>query len=123
MRHYTRIGLLQPTRNRASNYQVYQPSDESRFNFIVAAKEIGFTLSEIKNILEEAENCHSPCPIVRDIIEKRLREKRQKIKKLEKLQLKMENAKKQWTKMENSMPNGHSVCHLIESVAESDNDA
>ncbi len=119
VRHYTRIGLLQPTRHRANNYQVYQASDAARLGFIVAAKELGFTLAEIKNILDEAENGNSPCPTVRDIIEKRLRENREKIKKLEKLQLKMENAKKQWAEMENSMPNGHSVCHLIESVAES----
>lgn len=120
VRHYTRIGLLQPTRNHTNNYQVYQPSDRARLGFIVAAKDLGFTLADIKNIFEEAENGNSPCPIVRDIIEKRLRENRQKIQKLEKLQSKMENAKKQWAKMENAMPNGHSVCHLIESVADFD---
>ena len=123
VRHYTRIGLLQPKRNYGNNYQIYQPSDQARLNFIVTAKELGFTLNEIKNILDEAENGHSPCPMVREIIEKHLTENRQKIKKLEKLQTKMEAAKQQWSKMKNSTPDGHSVCRLIEFVAELENNA
>ena len=42
---------------------------------------------------------------------------------MKKLQKKMENALKDWKQMENSMPNGDSVCHLIESVAEIENAA
>ncbi|MEP6901936.1 MAG: MerR family transcriptional regulator, partial [Actinomycetota bacterium] len=53
VRHYTRIGLLQPTRNSTNNYKVYQRADASRLRFIVAAKNLGFTLAEITNILEQ----------------------------------------------------------------------
>jgi cytochrome c-type biogenesis protein CcmH/NrfG len=37
---------------------------------------------------------------------------------MQRLQRKMETAVKDWSKMKNSMPNGDSVCHLIESVGE-----
>jgi cytochrome c-type biogenesis protein CcmH/NrfG len=37
---------------------------------------------------------------------------------MQQLQRKMENAVKDWSKMENSMPDGNSVCHLIESVGD-----
>ncbi len=30
VRHYTRIGLLQPSRNSNNNYKVYQSSDAAR---------------------------------------------------------------------------------------------
>ena len=30
VRHYTRIGLLKPSRNLQNNYKVYQPADATR---------------------------------------------------------------------------------------------
>ena len=33
VRHYTRIGLLKPSRNSNNNYKVYQPSDATRLHF------------------------------------------------------------------------------------------
>ena len=118
VRHYTRIGLLQPARNSTNNYKVYRPSDASRLKFIVAAKNLGFTLAEITQILDQAEHGESPCPSVRKIIVRHIEENRRKIKELQKLQKKMENSLKDWGNLEDSMPNGTSVCHLIESVAE-----
>ncbi|MBA2494692.1 MAG: MerR family DNA-binding protein [Acidobacteria bacterium] len=123
IRYYTRIGLLKPLRNSQNGYKIYQPSDETRLRFIVAAKALGFTLPEIAEILDEAKHGNSPCPLVREIIERRIEENRRKIKEMKKLQKKMENTLKDWKQMDNSMPNGDSICYLIESVAEIENTA
>ena len=120
VRHYTRIGLLHPARNRENNYKVYQSSDAVRLKFIVAAKELGFTLAEINHILDQAEHGNSPCPSVRKIIVHHIEENKRRIKELQSLQKKMENALKDWQNLQDSMPDGHSVCHLIESVSESE---
>ncbi len=117
VRHYTNIGLLKPRRNKQNGYKIYQIGDSEKLSFIIAAKNLGFTLTEIKQILDEAEKGKTPCPMVRDIIEKRIAENKRKIKHLQKLQQKMEEAKKTWGKMENSMPDGHSVCSLIETFS------
>ena len=118
VRHYTRIGLLKPRRNSTNNYKLYQPSDAARLKFIVAAKNLGFTLAEITNILGQAQHGESPCPSVRKIIVQHIEENRRKIKELQKMQKKMEGALKDWEDLNDGMPNGTSVCHLIESVAE-----
>ena len=118
VRHYTRIGLLKPVRNSNNNYKIYQPSDAVRVRFIKAAGNLGFSLAEIADVLDEAKHGNSPCPKVREIIVKRIEQNRLKIKEMQRLQRKMENALQDWSKMENSMPNGNSVCHLIESVGE-----
>lgn len=118
VRHYTRIGLLHPLKNSQNGYKVYQASDAVRLKFIVAAKDLGFTLAEINHILEEAENGSSPCPSVGKIIVHHIEENKRKIKELQNLQKKMENALKDWQNLQDSMPNGDSVCHLIESVSE-----
>ena len=121
VRHYTRIGLLKPTRHPRNGYNVYQISDATRLRFILASKELGFTLAEISHILEEAKEGNSPCPMVREFVEKRIDENKKKIRELQKLQKKMEKSLTSWAEMEDSMPNGDSVCHLIESVADNSN--
>lgn len=118
VRHYTRIGLLKPARNSQNNYKIYQPSDAVRVRFIKAAGNLGFSLAEIADVLDEAKHGKSPCPMVREIIVHRIAENHRKIKELQKLQRKMKNALEDWKQMKNSMPNGDSVCHLIESVGE-----
>lgn len=118
VRHYTKIGLLKPHRDPRNGYKMYQFSDATRLRFIIAAKDLGFTLAEISHILDEAKHGNSPCPMVREIITKRIEENKQKIRELKNLQKKMENALEDWGKMENSMPNGDSVCHLIETFTE-----
>jgi MerR family transcriptional regulator, Zn(II)-responsive regulator of zntA len=118
VRHYTRIGLLKPVRNSSNNYKIYQPADAARVRFIKSAGSLGFSLTEIARILDEAKHDKSPCPMVREIIVRRIDENRRKIKEMQKLQKKMENALQDWAKMKNSMPDGDSVCHLIESVGE-----
>ncbi|MBX7174199.1 MAG: MerR family DNA-binding protein [Pyrinomonadaceae bacterium] len=118
VRHYTRIGLLQPIKNSQNGYKEYRPSDATRLKFIVAAKDLGFTLAEINHILAQAETGNSPCPSVRKIIVHHIEENKRKIKELQNLQKKMEKALTDWQQLQNSVPNGDSICYLIESVGE-----
>jgi len=118
VRYYTRIGLLKPSRDLRNGYRVYKQSDKDRLNFIAAAKDLGFTLSEIEEILDNAVHGDSPCPMVREIVERRIEENREKIRELESLQARLQGAVELWKTMKNSEPDGHSVCRLIESFAE-----
>ena len=118
VRHYTRIGLLNPSKQPSNGYKVYRDSDVKLLRFITNAKDLGFTLNEISQILDMADHHESPCPVVREIIEKRIVENRRRIKQMQIMQKKMENAEKQWKSMDDEVPTGHSVCHLIESFIE-----
>ena len=64
IRHYTRIGLLQPTRKSENGYYQYTVSDSKRLDFIKKAKSLGFSLKEIEHILTESQKGKSPCPLV-----------------------------------------------------------
>ena len=118
VRYYTRIGLLKPSRNLKNGYKVYKQSDKERLKFITAAKELGFTLAEIEDVLDHAMHNKTPCPMVRDIVEKRIEENKQKIRELKRLQKRLESAADMWKGMKNSTPDGHSVCNLIESFSQ-----
>lgn len=123
VRYYTRIGLLKPSRDIRNGYKLYKLSDRDRLRFIASAKELGFTLAEIKEILGHAVHGDSPCPMVRDVVEKRIEENRAKIREMKRLQKRLESAAEMWKSMKNSEPDGHSVCRLIESFAEGENSA
>ncbi|MDX1802051.1 MAG: MerR family transcriptional regulator, partial [Marinobacter sp.] len=72
VRFYTREGLLRPTRNPDNNYQIYDTDDLQRLKFARKARQLGFSLPEIRTILEQADDHHSPCPMVRRVFEDRL---------------------------------------------------
>lgn len=51
VRYYERSDLLPPPARRASGYREYEASDVRRLRFIRRAKEIGFSLDEIRDLL------------------------------------------------------------------------
>lgn len=115
VRHYTKIGLLEPTRNPVNGYRQYHARDSTRLNFIRRAKTLGFSLNEIKRILTECQKGKSPCPMVRDLINKRIQANRAHLEQLMELQIRMEQAISDWATMSNGIPGEHSICQLIES--------
>lgn len=118
VRHYTRIGLISPQYRAENGYRMFGEEDVRHLKFIQNAKELGFTLKEIGDIIDMADHGESPCPLVREIIDSRIRETEQKIRRLEALVGKMRSARSAWKKMEDSVPNGNSVCSLIETFGE-----
>jgi DNA-binding transcriptional MerR regulator len=118
VRHYTEIGLLKPVRNNKNGYYIYQQQDAVVLRFIKKAQSLGYSLKEIGHIFAEAGKGKTPCPLVREIVEKKIVENRRKIELLEEAQRKMEKARNDWRKMKDGVPNGDSVCHLIESFAD-----
>jgi DNA-binding transcriptional MerR regulator len=118
VRYYARIGLLRPRREARNGYKVYTSLDVQRLRFIRQAKSLGFALSEIIQIFEHARRRESPCPTVRQIIARRIKGNRKLLIELSGLQRRMEQAMVQWKKMPDGVPDGQSVCHLIESTGE-----
>lgn len=120
VRYYTRMGLLRPERNPDNGYRLYERREIDWLRFIRQAKRLGYTLNEIKAIMHDANQGQSPCPRVREILQSRIEENRAQLEALLSLQSRMESALNQWSHMPNGVPDGHSVCHLIEEFAKND---
>ncbi len=116
VRHYVHIGLLKPERNPQNGYKLFDELDINKLQFIRQAQSLGFTLAEISGIFSHSMNGDSPCPQVREVMQRRIVENKEKLHALNALQKRMENALRQWETMPNGQPNGESVCHLIESI-------
>ena len=117
IRYYTRIGLLKPKKNRRNGYRLYSLYDVDKILFIRKAKNLGYTLGEIKKILSHSITGKSPCPLVRTIIESRIEENRRRLNEMLALQSRMETALEQWKELSDGVPDGNSICVLIESFA------
>ncbi len=116
VRYYSRIGLLNPSRHPENGYKMFSSRDLMRLRFIRQAKRLGFTLDEINQILETSERQLSPCQQVREILITRIRENSEKIQELLRLQTRMDQALSKWNKMADQIPEGDSICHLVESI-------
>ena len=116
VRYYTRKGLLQPDRDPNNGYQLYRPRDVRWLRFIRQAKQLGYTLGEIKEIMHDAGEGQSPCPRVREILQRHIVDNRKRLDELLQLQTRMEQALLDWADQPDGTPDGQSVCHLIESI-------
>ncbi|MEQ5835838.1 MerR family transcriptional regulator [Marinobacter sp. NFXS9] len=114
VRFYTREGLLHPQRNPDNGYHIYSSDDLQRMQFARKARQLGFALSEIQSILGEADHHTSPCPMVRDIFERRLQDVEDRLAELEALRNRMRDAMAVWENMPDGTPDGHTICRLIE---------
>lgn len=117
VRHYVKIGLLNPTRHAENSYKLFTQQDISRLQFIRNAKTLGFTLKEIGEIIEHSEDGNSPCPRVREILQEHIETNLKKIEDMIALQKRMEFAMTQWNELPDGIPDGESVCYLIETIA------
>lgn len=114
VRYYTREGLIIASRNPNNGYQEYSIEARRRLRFIQQARELGFSIKQIKEILVQADSGDSPCPLVRDLLSQKVPEIRQQIAQLQSHLAKMETALAAWEEMADGVPNGHSICCLIE---------
>src|SRR6516165_4352244 len=54
LRHYGATGLLRPARvDPASGYRFYEAGQLARLNRIIALKDLGFTLDQVRAVLDE----------------------------------------------------------------------
>ncbi|MBZ2169412.1 MerR family transcriptional regulator [Marinobacter sp. F4216] len=114
VRFYTREGLLTPQRDPDNNYQLFNADDLRRLRFARKARQLGFSLPEIRTIMAQADDHHSPCPMVRDVFEERLTEVERQIEELQQLRGRMRSALSAWKDMPDGTPDGHTICQLIE---------
>ncbi len=86
LRFYEREGLLAEPPRRASGYREYPPATVQRIRFIQRAKELGFTLREIKGLLELRVDPDTTCAEVREQAAEKIAEVKQKISDLKRIE-------------------------------------
>jgi DNA-binding transcriptional MerR regulator len=113
IRYYTRIGLLKPAR-LSSGYHDYGDQERRFLRFVIRAKQLGFSLSDVKEIMELAGTGESPCPRVRELMRRNMAATDRSFREVRALRRRMRKALQSWDTMADAQPTGESVCTLIE---------
>ena len=82
LRYYEKHGLLTPSSRSQSGYRIYTDTDIKQMSFILRAKNVGFSLSEIKELLQikihkDQHSCHEVKEMTlqkRDLVAQRIEE-------------------------------------------------
>jgi Hg(II)-responsive transcriptional regulator len=82
LRYYERRGLLKEPERRQSGYREYPPDAVQLIRFIKRAQEIGFTLTEIEDLLRLRSDQRASCSDVRAAAQEKIDDIEQKIRSL-----------------------------------------
>jgi MerR family copper efflux transcriptional regulator len=85
VRFYERNGLIDEPPRKASGYRQYPESVISRLQFIKRAKELGFSLREIKELLSLRVDPTTTCSDIRERAEAKIADIEGKIQSLERM--------------------------------------
>jgi len=85
IRYYERIGLL-PRARRSGRYRNYEPADAGRLGFIRRARELGFTLGEVRALLALAAADAQSCDEARALAAAHLADVRMRIADLKRME-------------------------------------
>ncbi|MBW7991417.1 MAG: MerR family DNA-binding protein [Planctomycetes bacterium] len=85
VRFYERQELLEKPPRKESGYRQYPPEAVSRLHFIKKAKEVGFSLKEIKELLSLRLDSAATCQDIRSRAEAKILDIEQKIQALKRM--------------------------------------
>ena len=115
IRFYEKEGLLRAPERSEGGFRLYTPRDIAQLQFICKAQELGFSLSEIRELLLIQDERTEACTHVRDLIENRLQSIRGKIDDLKRLERHMKDA---LHKCDATISDGasHTRCPVLEEI-------
>ena len=85
VRFYERCGLIKEPARTQSNYRIYPEEEVAHLRFVKKAKELGFSLNEIKQLLKLQNDPKASKSDVKEWTEKKIREIRSRIKDLSRI--------------------------------------
>ena len=113
IRYYERVGLLPKPQRSAAGYRLYRTTDSDRLCFIRRARDLGFSLDEVRRLLDLADQKSRSCRRVHDIAVEHLAEVRAKIDDLRRMERVLATLVKACT--QGTMP----ACPLLKTLAQS----
>ncbi|MDP9161243.1 MAG: heavy metal-responsive transcriptional regulator [Acidobacteriota bacterium] len=118
VRFYERQNLLPQPARTESGFRRYGDQELKQLQFIRQAKWLGFTLGEIREIIQSRGRGECPCNDVIAIAERHLRDVTEQIQKLENFKQELDRSIKQWKKAGKQKLSAGAICTLIERTME-----
>ncbi len=117
LRYYSDIGLLQPVHRGDNGYRYYAKNASEQVKFIKKAQALGFTLEQIKQILDVRNGGQIPCNLVQSLLNDKIEQLEFQIKQMTLFKRELEEYRANWANKPNTTLKQEEVCPLIASVA------
>ena len=114
VRFYERRGLMPQPLRRESGYRDFGEGDLRRLEFIRQAKGLGFSLQEIRDILQTRERGQCPCTDVSKMAERHLAAAEAEIVRLQRFRRELRQALGTWKQKPTRNLPANAICVLIE---------
>ncbi len=85
IRYYENITLLRPVDRTSSGHRLYSPDDQARLRFILRARELGFSIAELRGLLSLVDSDEYTCGEVLAVTNDHIANIQQKISDLQRL--------------------------------------
>lgn len=86
IRYYEKIGMMPDPPRTASGYRVYDVTHVGRLRFILRGRELGFSIEELRGLLDLVDGGTQTCAEVKERTERHLAEVRTKIADLKRIE-------------------------------------
>lgn len=86
IRYYEKIGLLHEPDRTESGHRVYSPDDQRRLKFILRSRELGFSIEELRGLLNLVDSDDYTCGEVLAVTTRHIADIKSKISDLKKLE-------------------------------------
>ena len=116
IRFYEREGLLPPPSRTQGGYRVYREREVADLEFIQRAQQLGFSLSEIRELFSIQRHPQEVCVQVRDLITQKLSVVRGKIAELQRLEAELAGALRQCRKALRQPAAQPDSCPVLEEI-------
>jgi DNA-binding transcriptional MerR regulator len=117
IRHYERKGILPKSPRTESGYRLYGRDAVDRVRLVQRALQLGFTLTELSEILQVRDRGGVPCHRVLNMAEEKLCSLEQQIRELRRTQRHMRQLVRQWrVKLAHTTPGSRAM--LLHSLAD-----
>jgi len=112
IRFYEKIGILPAPSRTTSNYRVYGEEHVKRLGFVRRARNLGFSLEAVRQLLDLADQPDRPCGEVDDLVLGQLQEVERKIADLQRLREELD-------RLAHQCRGGHRMaeCRIIEALS------
>lgn len=111
IRYYEQVGILAPAERKSSGYRLFDCETLRTLRFIKQGQNLGFSLSQIKQLLDFKVNPRSSCKELHQFFAEHLEDLNMKIQELQRMRKAVEEIK--------SRPcskRGTKVCKIIQSI-------
>jgi MerR family transcriptional regulator, copper efflux regulator len=115
VRCYEKWGLLEKPTRSEGGFRLYSKEAIEKLRFIKKAQALGFTLTEIKRIMQCSKEGLKPCcDLVRRLFTKKIEEFESKIKELQRMKKGLETLLSEWISPKEAKKRSYAVCPQIE---------